>query len=552
MQRSVAAAIRESPSLRRARRASRVPRKFVLLRIAPLIGRAVLVGLVSYVMKATGHVLTGLAVLTIWAFLWSLLRTRTLQLNLFFADDRLALACLPIPDRDIFRWQLSKFYRAYRTPLIDLLLGLGTLAAFVDLPVVAWLGLIPIAALAWWLMIAMSLLLAARLPRVPYFLVLPGCFLAAFALWVAHDLLAPIVLESIDRHAAFVNALLPPGWVLSTFLALSSPHRWEVLYLLLPAGALVSASRNSIARLRRGYALGEPTLSEPPDPTKALSDPDDVSEEPSTAPYEEPIAAEPHLPTGFLGMETTIPRDGFARVLSRWLSVRENALAELLFPAGFPVLAPWIRLFRTFVFMVVATLLLLFAAPTAGRWALAGGLVLVGTQALSRLLDSGIAFQPLPIDSASVPFYAAYGIGFRELSCLLLKCALIQLPFVFALTLACSLLVVPFAGLTVSAAVVIGIKAAGLLLTARCVFLVLSFSGGTNDTARFRSAAPLLAMIIPLGGMFLLLGGAGLFVPHPIAWLFWVLAMLDAYAFLRLYGWLYDRTRFDLMSVPRQ
>jgi len=52
-----------------------------------------------------------------------------------------------------------------------------------------------------------------------------------------------------------------------------------------------------------------------------------------------------------------------------WRSIPdEKALAELLFPAGLPVLAPWIRIFRTFFFMGVSTLLLRFAAPTAGTY----------------------------------------------------------------------------------------------------------------------------------------------------------------------------------------
>jgi len=552
MRRSVAAIVRKSPSLRRERRAQRARPRFSVLRIAPVLGRAVLVGLVSYVMRASGHVVTGLAVLTVWAFLSSLLRTRTLQMNLFFADDRFALAGLPISDREVFRWQFSKFFRAYWAPLIDMLLGLGTLAVFVKLPIVAWLALMPVAALAWGVMIASSLLLVARWPGLPYSLVPAGCFLGAFVLVVAHEPLVPLLLAFIDRHAAFVIAMLPPGWVLSTFVALAQRHHYEVLCLLVPAGAFIAVGYGSIAGLRRDYAFSEQTLSKSPDSMLAVADPDDSGEAPSKDPYEGLTAAEPQMLTGILGGETTTPRDGFERTLNRWLSIREKALAELLFPAGFPVLVPWIKTFRNFFFVAVPTLLLRFAAPAAGWWVLGVGLFLVGTQALVRLLYSGAAFQRLPVSGASVPFYAAYGIGFRELSRLLLKCALIQLPFVVAFTLACGLLVAPLAGLPVPAAVGIGIKAAGLLLTARCVFLAASFSGGTNDTRRFRSAAPVLALFVTFGGLFLLLGGAGLFVPDPIAWLLWLLAMLDAYALLRLYGWLYHRMRFDLMSVPGQ
>lgn len=52
--------------------------------------------------------------------------------------------------------------------------------------------------------------------------------------------------------------------------------------------------------------------------------------------------------------------------------------------------------------------------------------------------------------------------------------------------------------------------------------------------------------------VFLVLGGTSLFLPDPgWAWLQCLLAILDAYALYRFYGWFYNANRFDLMRLPR-
>jgi hypothetical protein len=53
--------------------------------------------------------------------------------------------------------------------------------------------------------------------------------------------------------------------------------------------------------------------------------------------------------------------------------------------------------------------------------------------------------------------------------------------------------------------------------------------------------------------LFLLLGGASLFVPDAgAAWLLFALALGDAYGIFRLYGWFHRSGRFDLMRIPNE
>ncbi len=82
----------------------------------------------------------------------------------------------------------------------------------------------------------------------------------------------------------------------------------------------------------------------------------------------------------------------------------------------------------------------------------------------------------------------------------------------------------------------------------------MTFSSVSNDSSGIRLRSLLiLFFIVVLGLMFLILGGASLFVPvQTVAWILWALAAADAYAFFRVYGWFYHRNWFDLMKVPRQ
>jgi hypothetical protein len=150
--------------------------------------------------------------------------------------------------------------------------------------------------------------------------------------------------------------------------------------------------------------------------------------------------------------------------------------------------------------------------------------------------------------------YAGFGIGFRELSRLLLKCSIIQIPLLLAFSLSAGILTARLTGFPAVNGLVFGLRVAGLVFASRFIFLVFAFSGGTNDSASFRlRSVMLLAVMVSFGTAFLALSVAGLFSPDQFtSWLFCLGSLLTAYAFFRIYGWFYHAGKFDLMSLPRR
>jgi len=240
--------------------------------------------------------------------------------------------------------------------------------------------------------------------------------------------------------------------------------------------------------------------------------------------------------------------------LWKWFNLRERTLADFAFPRGFRITGPWMRIFRN----LSLTLLIGFGVRTlslaTGFWVFGIGLFITIGRSLMLLLENGAGFRPMMSSGVRIPIYAAYPVGFRELSGMLFKCAAIQLPMLVVFLTACGALLGYLGGAELLAGALVGAKAAILFFAGRFIVIALAFSSGTNDSTRLRprTAALFLAFIL-FGLGFLGLGVAGLFVPDQVAaWLCWVLAVVDAYALFRIYGWFYHANRFDLMSIPNR
>jgi hypothetical protein len=190
--------------------------------------------------------------------------------------------------------------------------------------------------------------------------------------------------------------------------------------------------------------------------------------------------------------------------------------------------------------------------PTISHWILFIGLFITVSQAGGRILDSGRAFSPSSYSGATIPTYALYAVGFRELSRLLFKCTVVQLPFFVLYAVACSLMVASAANFQFWASVIFGFKIGCFAIAARFLSVTIGFSSGTNDTSNITLRK--VAMVPLVVGAFILFLGlavAALFLPDQrIAWLCWLLAVFDAYALFRIYGWFYHRNCFDLMKMP--
>jgi len=193
-----------------------------------------------------------------------------------------------------------------------------------------------------------------------------------------------------------------------------------------------------------------------------------------------------------------------------------------------------------------------YVFPAARNWMLGIGLFITGFQALGRMLDAGRAFQAIPCSGVNIPMYAVYPIGYRELGRVLMKYTTVQAPALLAFTVFASVLTVAVIKQPIAMGAIIGCKLAILVVGARAFALALSFSSNTNDTSGFRFHVFALIALIVFGGiLFLLLAGASL-ATQWLGWIFCLAAVAQSYAFFRIYGWFYNRTRFDLMAFPRQ
>jgi hypothetical protein len=508
-------------------------------------------------LEQTGHAASALALMSLWAFVFVFIQAQRLVSCLYASNDLAALALLPVTAQTIFRWELQKALRGALWSLLDLLGGYTAIALYSHFPAAKWAAVILIALVAWVEVLALAALCVAYLPRLPYQLTSSLLFVILFGLFLARDLVGSVVIALVDRGAPSLNLLLPTGWPASLFQVLLPDGHWLVLLLLVPIGATLGTLRSSRKRLQALYQFGETILQEGPDLV-----PEAMAEgSPAAGTYQDkpmrcgPTAIEEIVQSRqFLAAPSWHQRGWFEGVLWRWLTARERALTEFVFPNGLKIAGPWRKVFRNLAVTWLAAVVAGFISPTGEYWILGGGLFVTVCQALAQVLATGSAFQMVGSSGVNIPLYAGYPIGFRELAQLLFKCSLVQFPSLMLFAITSSVLVFYLVKAPVTDGVIFGIKLAGLLLVSRFIFVACAFSSGTNDTSRIRVRSVVLLLFVVVCGLaFVALGGASLFVPsQAIAWLLWGLAALDAYAFFRGYGWFYHGNRFDLMSLPRQ
>ena len=189
----------------------------------------------------------------------------------------------------------------------------------------------------------------------------------------------------------------------------------------------------------------------------------------------------------------------------------------------------------------------------AEYWVVGIGLTIATFLVSATLLGTGQAFRPVTSSGVNIPTYAAFGVGFRELSDFLLKFSLVQLPPLLAFTMAGSCMGFYLAHGSLAVAIDVAFKLAFVMLASRFIVTAFGFSGCTNDNSGFR----LRAIVIFFGAAFLILaflsgGIAGLVLMSWLGWGVCGLAALAAFALHRFYRWFYDRSCFDLMSLPRR
>ncbi len=404
---------------------------------------------------------------------------------------------------------------------------------------------------------SLTALCAARLPNLPYQAIGFSVIMAAVAAFYAQKIVGPVFMRLFDAAAPELNHILPTGWVPSLFqCAVLEGNRLAIL-LIVPVALILFALKNSLDLLKvrpkfQEFAPLEPASPVPKLVQKAVARAG-VAAEPegaSLADIEEVIRSRRFL--------ARVPSAGWLEKQAwRCLSAREKALAEFAFPSGFRMTKAWVIIFRNFSIMTVLGFAAGMANLTLERCIFVAGLVITLLHGLLQILTNGAGLRAIFCSGVNIPLYAPYSIGFRELSRTLFKVSAIQFPLYLAIVMAGTQLAGLFVGLNVADGVSIGFRIGSLIFAGRFIVTTMAFSSHTNDSSRFH-ARTLGLIAIMLGCVFLFLGLGAVSVlcvdiaTPAVAWICWFAAIIDAYAFFRIYGWFYDRNYFDLMNVPRQ
>jgi hypothetical protein len=557
LKRSVKQAVRDEPELRKEfRRSKKSVRTRRGPRVARLIVSLVPAGLVWAVMHATQHVDSALMVINLWVLTTIPFLSQRLSHLPFRSRDILALRLLPVAETTIFRWELDKFFKESLFSLVDLVVGLGTLGLTVHLSPIRWGGLLVLVALNWIFMLTLAALGASRLPQLPYALIFNNLRMLWFVALAAHAFVGNALLSFINHLAPTFNWLVPTGWPLLLVLLLLPSGAWPLAILIFPIGLILWTFKSSTRLLREKFHYREPVMVQAPD----LVPGQDAAEsfvangsDPSVRRSIGVTAIEEGILSGqFLSQEEW--NQGWPeKILWRWFSNREKALAEFAFPKGLAITRPWKRITQHFLITLLLGFVSSVLSSTLELWIFGIGLFIVFAQTMAQVLGTGAAFRVILNNGIGIPIYAAYPVSFRGLSRMLLKCSIVQMPFFILLTTITTAALIHFMDQTLERGILMGIKAGFVFLGARFMMLVFAFSSGTSDTSRFRFRTFLLISIFTFFGVsFLILAAAAVFVQFELAsWLCCAGSLVVAYLFFRIYGWFYNANRFDLMRQPR-
>ncbi|MEI9999451.1 MAG: hypothetical protein WDO13_09930 [Verrucomicrobiota bacterium] len=549
LKRGVRRAIRSDPRLQKEyRRVKGRRRALWIIGMSRLVFSCLLAAAVSTVLNLTKHPETALAVIALWtlaaaAFLSALLAPPRLH-----GHDVRALQLLPVSDFTIYAFRRDNVLRIHSLMLFDLLAGLGTLAYLLALPWPSWLGLAVLAGLAWVFNVALAMFVGARFPRFRSGWLGFGVVLLFIAWLLGNKYDGPQMIAALDFAAPALNRVLPTGWPLEFFHALAGGPWWPPLLALVPIAYVIWNYRTCERLVGGRFTYQEPDVA----PMASEQVPEALIQ----------AGAQPGRPIGVTAItEGILSRDCFAlppwdrdrvqQALWRWLTPREQVLAPIVFPQPLAMVRPWGRIVRHFLIATVVWQLARILFPSTENLVLLFAMMVPFFEVLGQSWPSGIAFRTVRTFGVRISLLAPYPIAFHEISSLLLKCAIIQLPMVTAIAIAFSLTYALSHGMPWLSGLLMGLRVTLVLVALRLALLVLNFASMSNDTSRWwlRTLVALAICVLEIG-LFVGLAGGTLFSPAELpAWLAGVTLIATQYGFLRFYGWLWNRGSIDLMSL---
>jgi len=503
---------------------------------------------VATVLNLTNHTETALAVVVLWTLAAAAFLSALLAPSRLHGPDVRALQLLPVSDFTIYTFRRDKILGFHSMVLVDLLAGLGTLAFLLALPWPSWLGLPVVAALAWAFNVALAMFVGAKFPRFRTGWLGFGLTLLFVAWLIGNKYDGPQMIAALDFAAPAMNLVLPVGWPLEFFHWLAGGAWWTPLVGLVPIAYVIWSYRKCERLVGGRFTYQEPHV--------AAESSEQVPEGLAQA------GAQAGRPIGVTAiMEGILSRDCFAlprwdedwaqRILWRWLTPREQVLANFVFPKPLTMVRPWGRIIRHLLVAVAVWQVMRILIPSTEKLVLIFAMIVPLFEVLAQSWPAGVAFRTIRTFGIRISLFAPYPISFRELSNLLLKCTAIQLPMVVAIATFLSLAYAATHGLPSLQGLLMGMRITLVLAALRLALLVLNFASMSNDTSRSwrRILVALFVCVIEIC-LFVGLAAWTLFAPpEPLAWLSGVSLVGTQYGFLRYYGWLWNRGSIDLMSM---
>ncbi|MCE0498378.1 MAG: hypothetical protein LV481_10585 [Methylacidiphilales bacterium] len=513
-----------------------------------LVFSCMLAASVSTVLNLTNHPETALAVVVLWTLAAASFLSALLAPSRLHGSDVRALQLLPVSDFTIYLFRRDKILGFHSMVLLDMLVGLGTLAFLLALPWPSWLGLPVIAGLAWVFNVALAMFVAAKFPRFRTGWLASGVTLLFVAWLIGNRYDGPQMIAALDFAAPTLNLVLPTGWPLDFFHFLAGGSCWPPILGLVPIAYIIWSYQNCERLVSGRFTYQEPSV--------ALESSEQVPEALVQA------GAQAGRPVGVTAItEGILSRDCFVlpywdedwvqRILWRWLTPREQILANFVFPKPLTMIRPWGRIMRHLLIATVVWQIMRILIPSMENIVLIFAMMVPLLEVLNQSWPAGAAFRTVRTFGIRISLLAPYPVAFQEISNLLLKCTVIQLPAVAAIVTCLSLTYAASHSLPWLNGLLMGLRVTLLLMALRLALLVLNFGSMSNDTSRSwqRTLVALFVCIFEIC-LFVGLAALALFIPaEPWAWLSGVSLVGTQYGFLCFYGWLWNRGSIDLMSM---
>jgi hypothetical protein len=483
-----------------------------------------------------------LAVISFWAAGTALTWGRRWFQQFYASEDLAVLNLLPLNDRQIFNFQVRRYFRSSLWIWWEMFLAYGVFAFLVGSDALPFYQLLLAAIVQSILVFALAIHAASRLTSFPLG-TLAGLFrLTAFLLLV-------FGMQEFDFSRLLVQGsewLLPTGWV--NYMLLNGPSDPIVYALIVPLGAIVYLARYSFRLLQHFYSLEGLEIVAAPAAHLSQAPQSEDDEELTDRSFNRragPTEIQDHIQArSFLEGVNWETAGSLERFIARRLKPRERVITEFLVAQN----PGWTRTLQWSFWIWLVTCVMVIALGQFGGTMVFFAAYILATASLPLFGGEWRGIRQNASGGVALAGYALYPISFNSIAKVLLKVNLIRIaaacPFIisFGALAAYELDSPPVLG------AIVAFKLLLILACAQPLFILFPISATTSDTAGVRAFwwliifAPL--MLLMLGAViaiFISRTALGVLASYVVLLLFAVLAFV-------LYRRNYRRGKFDLLA----